>query len=258
MLNIQNTVVLNIVIALTSLLKCNNKSLVKKLNRLLQLPLLAIFMAPIANADQYKFEYFESQLDYFKKLTLGQYANNNDKRVIKWVDDINIYVKGDMPSFLSSELDSIIAELNQIIDAIKLTRVISEEHANFIIFLESAEDYLNIYPKVPLDYIEKGGVSSIYPNLDSEIFEGSMFMDIPRFRDDIVRRHVLRKLLTQSLGIPFESPRYVDSIFAEHPFAQIVIEYSNFDKTIIKKLYDECIKAGMDKFELDHALLNRC
>jgi len=257
MRNTHNTIILRRTTTVNSPLK-GNKSLFKKFKRLLPLLLLTFYIVPAVGSDKYQFEYFESQLGYFKQLTLGQYANNNDKRIIKWVNDINIFVKGDMPTVLSDELDSIIAELNHIVSGIQLTRVTSEEQANYTVFFGSAESYQKFDPNISRNILERAGAMIVYPNSDYELVSGSMYMDIDRYKGDIKRKHVLRKLLSQSLGIPFESPKYVDSIFAKYPFAQIVIRYSNFDKTIITKLYDKCVKAGMDKFEVDHALVNGC
>ena len=233
--------------------------------------LLTFYIMPAVGSDKYQFEYFESQLGYFKQLTLGQYANNNDKRIIKWVNDINIFVKGDMPTVLSDEIDSIIAELNHIVSGIQLTRVTSEEQANYLVITGSTEtNYLNFHPNVPLDSRERFGnflmypnsdpeksVAGflVYPNADHEIIYGSMYID---FDLDKYRRHILRQLLTQSLGIPYKSRKYGDSIFFYHPSMDMVTRYSHLDKTIIDKLYDKCVKAGMDKFEVDHALVNGC
>jgi len=234
------------------------KLLYKKRTCLIPLLLLAFSFTPTLAADKSRFEYFESQLGYFKQLTLGHYARNNIKRIMKWDNDINIIVNGNMPKSLSNELDSLIVEINHIIKGIRLKRVTSDELANYFIFLDSAEKYLNFDPNIPFELVEKGGVFYIYPNSNYEIINGSMYIDTVRFQDNVIRKHILRKLLTQSLGIPYESPKYVDSIFAEHPFAQIVIKYSNLDKSIINRLYNECVKAGMDKFELDHVLINGC
>lgn len=250
--------IINKATPLNSSLQDGNKLRSNKCTYLIKLLFLTFYLTPAFAADKYRFEYFESQLGYFKQVTLGYYATNNIKRIMKWKNDINIYVNGNMPESLRNELDSLIVEINHITKNVQLKRVYSEELANYFIFLDSAEQYLNFDPNIPLDLIEKGGVFYIYPNSNYEIVNGSMYIDIIHFKDNLIRKHLLRKLLTQSLGIPYESPKYVDSIFAEHPFAQIVIKYSNFDKTIINRLYSECVKAGMDKYELDHVLINGC
>lgn len=255
-------------------LKKSKKTGLAKYIHVLQLLLLTLYMVPAHGSDKFKFEYIEGQLSYIKQLTLGQYANNEDKRIIKWVNDINIYIEGDMSAYWSDVLDSLIIEINHIIDTTQLKRVASEDQANYLIITGSAKkDYLNFHPNVPLNFGERfgnflmlpnsdperaiGGFL-IYPNSDYEIIYGSMYIDFDMFGSNKYRRHILRQMLTQSLGIPYKSRKYSDSIFSNHPSGQVVIKYSNFDKTIIKSLYDECVKTGMDKFALDHVLINGC
>jgi hypothetical protein len=238
----------------------NNKSLFNFFYRLLALLLLTLYITPALSSDKYQYEYFESQLGHFKELTLGQYVDNNDKRIFKWVKDVNIFVNGDIPSSLSSEIDLLIVEINKIVSNVEFKIVISEEQANYFIFLGEAKEYVNFEPNMTLDDLKSGGSFYLYPNSDYEIVNGSMYIDIARYKNSTVRKHILRKLLTRSLGIPYESRNheYADSIFSGARYRKLIVSYSNFDKKIIRKLYSECVKAGMDKFELDNALLNGC
>lgn len=226
------------------------------------LGLLIALMFPFAahadGSNKYQYEHFESQLGYFKTITMGQYADNNDQRIWKWVNDINIFVKGDISTLLSSDLDSLISEINHMISPIQLKRVDSEEHANYFIFLGSAKNYLNFEPNISPEQVESGNAYYIDANSDYEIISGSMYFDLILLKKNLHRKFILRDLLSKSLGTSFESRQYADSVFAAFPFKKLTTKYSNFDKTIISKLYSECVKAGMDKFEVDYALLNEC
>ena len=230
----------------------------KKLSQLLLLLLLAVPITLAHSSDKYQYEYFESQLGYFKELTLGQYADNNDQRIWKWVNDISIFVKGDISTLLSRDLDSLISEINHMISPVQLRRVGSEEQANYFIFLGTVTNYLNSEPLIPPELRSKDTAYFIDANSDYEIITGSMNIDPTIVKTNLHKKFVLRDLLSKSLGISFESPQYADSVFAAPPFKKLTIKYSTFDKTIISKLYNECVKAGMDKFQLDHALLNGC
>jgi len=227
-------------------------------HRLLTLILFAFYLTPVHSADKYQYEYFEGQHGYFKELILGRYANNNDKRVWKWVDDINIFVKGKIPTVLSRELDKIIVELNHISGPIRLERVASEDQANYFMFFESGEAYLRFEPNAPSKRVEKGAAIYLNKNTDYEISNGSMYIDLAIFEDNTFRKYWLRKLLSHSLGTRYPAPYYVDSVFSSLPYREITLRYSNLDKTIIKKLYSKCVKAGMDKYELDDVLINGC
>ena len=256
----QNTIILSKKIVVSVLFHRNSKSLFKKFCLLLALLFLILYITPALSSDKYKYEHFESQLGHFKELTLGRYVDNNDKRIVKWVKDVNIFVKGDIPSSLSSELDILIVEINNIVRNVQLKRITSEKQANYFIFLGAAEEYVSFESNYTLDMLERGGVFDIYYNSDYELVEGAMYMDIGRYKSSNIRKNLLRKLLTNSLGFPYESRNheYADSIFSGARFKRAILNYSNFDKTIISKLYSECVKAGMDKFEVDNALLNGC
>jgi hypothetical protein len=238
----------------------NSKLSFKNLFRLFGMFFLTLYITPSLSSDKYQYEYFESQLGYFKELTLGRYSENNDNRVLKWVKDISIFVKGDIPATLDNELDSIIVDINNIVSNIQLKRVAVEESANYFIFLGSPEEYLSVDPSYTVDMLEKGGAFDIYFNSDNGIVEGSMYINTTRYKNSKSMKSLLRKLLTGSLGFLYHSPNheYADSIFSGAKYKKVILNYSNFDKTIIKKLYSKCVKAGMDKFELDNVLLNGC
>ena len=85
-----------------------------------------------------------------------------------------------------------------------------------------------------------------------------MYIDLAIVEDNTYRKYGLRKLLSHSLGIRYQAPKYADSVFSSLPYREITLRYSNLDKTIIKKLYSKCVKAGMDKYELDDVLVNGC
>jgi len=233
----------------------SDKSLFNKCNILLLLLLLIFYVTSAVGSDKHRREIFESQFGYFKELTLGDYTANNDKRIVKWVDDINIFIEGDMPVSLHRELDSLILEINLIISDIQLKIVATEEEANYYIFVNLAEKYRSFYPDTTVDSLKTGGVFNTYGNLDYEITHGSIYIDLDLAESNI-GKFTLRKLLTHSLGIHHQSRKYENSVFAVN--RRSIRGYSNLDQTIIEKLYSECVKAGMDKFELDYVLLNGC
>lgn len=198
---------------------------------------------------------FDNQLGYFKELTLGDYAANNDKRIVKWVEDINIFIAGDMPALLHRELDLLVFEINQILTDIQLSIVTIEDEANYYIFVNSAEKYLEYYPNTRVESLKTGGVFNTYGNLDYEITHGSIYIDL-NTAESSIGKFTLRKLISHSLGIHHQSQRYESSVFAEN--RRSINGYSDLDKVIIELLYSKRIKAGMDKLELDNVLLNGC
>ena len=160
-----------------------------------------------------------------------------------------------MPASLHRELEPLILEINQILSDIELNIVTIEDEANYYIFVNSAEKYLEFYPDTRVESLKTGGVFNTYGNLDYEITHGSIYIDLDTAESNI-GKFTLRKLLSHSLGIHHQSRRYENSVFAVN--RRSINGYSDLDKIIIERLYSKRIKAGMDKLELDNALLNGC
>ena len=232
-----------------------DKSLLNKFNILILFLLMFFYIMSAVGSDKHRSEISENDSDYFKELTLGDYTVDNKNGIVKWVDDINIFIEGDMPVSLQRELDSLILEINLIISDVELKLVTTEAEANYYIFVNLAEKYRSLYPDSTVGSLKTGGVFNTYGNLDYEITHGSIYIDLVTAESNI-GKFALRKLLTQSLGIHYQSRRYENSVFAVN--RRSIRGYSDLDQAIIRTLYSECVKAGMDKFELDNALLNGC
>ena len=65
-----------------------------------------------------------------------------------------------------------------------------------------------------------------------------------------LRNHLLREELTQSMGLPADSSNYTDSIFQQDPFYKPT-EYSAIDKEVIKLLYNQKMRPGMTRNEVE-------
>jgi hypothetical protein len=229
-------------------------------NHLFTALLLMFYFSPAHGNETYHVEYFEYQLGYFKQLTLGNYNKDPSRRIMKWTTDINIFLKDDLPPSWDTELNKVIDELNQLTNQISLNRVANEESANYFIFSKSFENYRQFEPTAQ-DYGTDIHSLSIYKdNPNYEVVHGSMFVDPLEFQDpsNSYSKHILRAHLTSSLGFVNTSRKYYDSIFADESLQVNVTEFSDLDKMVIKTLYDDCIKAGMDQLELDHALKHDC
>jgi hypothetical protein len=77
-------------------------------------------------------------------------------------------------------------------------------------------------------------------------------LDIFRTQRDVERRHLLREELTQSLGLMNDTNDYPDSIF--YQAWTITTQYSEIDKKIIRLLYHQDIKAGMNRLQVEELI----
>jgi len=172
--------------------------------------------------------------EYFKKIAYGNEFDANDKSLSKWNQDINIYVVGTKCDYLMSELESIVSELNGLINTIDINIVSNESDANFFILFGSAQDY-NDYDSESIGYTDHNrGLFILY---GGEILtRGTMYVDIEKITKVDAKKHILREELTQSLGLPNDSYDYPESIFYQGWTE--TTEYTELDKELIQMLYN--------------------
>jgi len=165
----------------------------------------------------------------------------------KWNSDVKIYIcdyKNDNKyedslnktmDTLKNETIKIISELNDIVGSINFTLVEDSLLANFYIFLGSSNWYNKVVPQT-IPYT-KGNYGLGWVILKNNIIVRSyVFVDTYRISTIKEKKHLLREEITQSLGLFNDSWKYPTSIFYQG--WTDVIEYSEIDKKIISKLYN--------------------
>jgi hypothetical protein len=186
------------------------------------------------------------KVDYFNELVFSSEFGGSNGKIVKWVKDINIFIEGDVPQHLSSELDLLITEINKLVKNIKIQRVDSLIDANYLIFLGRGADYAKIEPNLSSKIKNNLGAFWVYWNSDYEINYCSMYVDTYRVKNELEQKHILREEFTQSLGIMTDSYKYPKSIFYQK-WTQTT-SFTNFDKFVIRALYSDKIKPGMTKY----------
>jgi hypothetical protein len=179
--------------------------------------------------------YTEEEISYFNEIARSSEFSDQDKGLIcKWESDINIFVTGDNPSELVSELHKIVGELNNIIDPINIRIVDNESDANYIVCLGSQYDYNQLVPSSAEHTEDNWGLFMV--NAGQVIRHGSMYVDIYRCKKLAGQKHLLREELTQSLGLFNDSYRYDNSIFQQS--WTTTTEYTSMDVKMIEMLYN--------------------
>ena len=179
--------------------------------------------------------YTEEEISYFNEVARSSEFSSQDNGLIcKWESDINIFVTGEKPSQLISELNKIVGELNDIIDPININIVDNQSDANYIVCFGSQYDYNELVP-ASVNYTEHNwGLFMV--NTGEVIRHGSMYVDIHRCEKLRGQKHLLREELTQSLGLFNDSYRYDNSIFQQS--WTTTTEYSQMDVKLIEMLYN--------------------
>ena len=171
---------------------------------------------------------------YFNKVS-GQTEFTGDlDEVLKWEDDIVIFVKGEKQPELINELNRIIKELNDLIIPITIKVTNNESESNFMILFGSHTDYPK-YEPIAKNYVE-GNYGLFVTSGEPEIVKATMYVDIYRTPTLNGKKHLLREELTQALGLVNDTYDYKESIFYQGWTE--TTEYSNIDKELIKMLYN--------------------
>jgi hypothetical protein len=185
---------------------------------------------------------------YFLKIALGSEFGANTRKINKWKSEIKLFLPDSSRTDLLDELKRILVELNNLNTELKIRRVMQENEANFVVFLSGKNSYGNYEPNVKNLLDNNWGLVWIYWNSQSEIYKGSMYVDIERNTDINCMKHLLREELTQGLGLLNDTNDYPSSIFYQQWTCSP--SYADIDKEVIKLLYNPQIKIGMSKNEV--------
>ncbi len=193
-------------------------------------------------------------LVYFKEVALGsEYSHQKSPPLIqKWKENPRMYVTGEASSSLTRILREIVEELNQLVKPLQIEWASSRQEANFVIFLGSAQEYVQKYEPACRPWIRNLALFYVRSNAQYEIYEGSMYLDTQRLKAMDTRKHLLREELTQALGLMKDSPRYRDSIFYSK-FTRTQ-SFSEMDRKLIRLLYNPKVRPGMNAQDLDSVL----
>lgn len=192
---------------------------------------------------------------YYKQIALGVEFGTGSGVIHKWETNLKIIVTGEPETYLLTELDNIVEELNELTGSgIKLERVTDQAQANFEIFFGSGNDYADIEPNATSYVGTNWGLTWIYWNTNGVIYQGSMYVDIFRATDINAQKHLLREELTQSLGLLNDSYDYASSIF--YQAWTTTTEYADIDRKVIQIHHNPQIVSGMTLAEVEAVLNN--
>jgi hypothetical protein len=170
--------------------------------------------------------------EYFNEVAYGrEFDNSENNSLYKWETDMKIYVDGEKPEYLMSELRKIVSELNDIINPIDIKIVSSKSESNYVIYFgdnKTFDQKYDLYSPELLDH--NWGYFELYYGT------GVMYVDLYRTKNIESRKHLLREELTQSLGLVNDSYKYPESIFYQG--WTTTTEFAPIDRELIDILYN--------------------
>lgn len=175
--------------------------------------------------------YSEEAKEYFKEIALKTEFEGDRKSTFVWKTDMKIFVDGQKPEYLISELKKIIAELNSIIDPINIKIVSNKSESNYVVYFGSHTNFKTKYKVAFPQRLENNwGYFEVSTN------SGKMYVDLNRNSDEESHKHLLREELTQSLGLFNDSWSYPESIFYQG--WTTTTEFAPIDRELIDMLYN--------------------
>lgn len=184
--------------------------------------------------------------EYYKEIACkAEFNLNGDTSSFvpkKWKKDVIIFVKGTPDSIICSELNKVVSELNDLIQTIDIKITDNESEANLIAFFGWFLDYNKFEPNAVRFTGGNHGLACVYPGVNNDLIRGSFYVDIVRCnwftveQSNILKKHLVREELTQSLGLLNDSMKYPESIFYQG--FSYPTEFSKLDIEIIKMHYN--------------------
>jgi hypothetical protein len=176
-------------------------------------------------------EYSKEAKEYFDEIAYGREYGERSSSLYKWDTDMLIYVDGEKPEYLMSELRRVVSELNDIIDPIDIKIVSSKSQSNYVIYFGDHKTFDQKYDIFSPELLDRNwGLFELYYGT------GVMYVDTHRNNDQVSQKHLLREELTQSLGLVNDSYKYPESIFYQG--WTTTTEFTPIDRELIDMLYN--------------------
>jgi hypothetical protein len=189
---------------------------------------------------------------YFHKIAVLDFHKTD---FMKWKKDIKIYLHSNDDAknmdtntafqadylALKMELKQIVNELNELINTINIVFVDKKEESNMEIFIGSANECQTLDALTRFTIQKNWAIQHCQVTTDgNEIIQSFVFLDLYRTPNIRMKKTLLRKKITQSLGLFNELEDNKESIFYAGFSEQF--EFTNLDKEVIRMLYSTCLK----------------
>lgn len=191
----------------------------------------------------------EESISYFKKIALRK---SQHTEISTWKKDIKVFIHpgNKEPIFLKTdpalqyeyrelekELDLVLNEINDLISTIQLTRVTKLEEANLEVYMGSVDGCKLMDASTRSALAKNWAIQHCQLSTDNkEIVHGFVFLDFYRTPNIRVKKRLLRKKITQSLGLFNDADEIKESIFFYGYSEQM--NFLPIDKELINILYN--------------------
>lgn len=182
----------------------------------------------------------------YHRVKVGEY-----EKITKWVVPIRYKIVGDSSKYIVNEIDSIFSQLKRLTN-LDIQKSEDNDEVNFMIALSTSPEALFNMTNNFSKYANSYGGYFYRTNKKSEIYRMESLFAVGKYKSKSDARYAVRRGIIRSMGFFKQTNHAPSSIFYEE--ANHKLKFDAFDSAIITAFYNENIKPGMTKEEVDPLL----
>lgn len=202
-----------------------------------------------------------SEIKGFKQLALGgDYGGAG--YIKKWrPGKVYVYLADTIYSNINTELPEIISDLDSLVrPTIELVQTRDSAIANLVIYITDKQTYANAEPAAApiVNSNNHGGVAYVaFGNYI--VFRASVYIDktiVADPRQQFYTKSLFRHEMMHTLGFLGHVllPEFSNTIMSANPIVNQSIFYTEFDRKMIKLLYNPAMQSGMNEIQINPIL----
>jgi len=200
--------------------------------------------------------YSAAEITSFKQITLKAAGYGVITRMPR---EVSIYIVDSSFGYMNREMDSIISEINTLLSPNLVLRRVPERSAAFLqAYFTDQATYLSEQPSAApsLEGSSHLGLAKMYYEDEGIIFGGSIFVDMARTGSDSAQQlFILHHEIMHSLGfLGHTTSTQFYTVMFYYAVTPFMTDYSDFDRKMMKLLYDPAIRSGMTEGEFDEVV----
>lgn len=201
--------------------------------------------------------YSADEITAFKQLTINAIPDS----IVKLPAHISVYLVDTTYPYITRELDSIISEMNKLLDTnLVINRTTNSIASTIQVYLTDRDTYLKEEPAAASALQNSNYTGYAYIDWDDAgvIYHGSAFVDMSRtIGDTLQQRYLIHHEMMHTLG--FIGHVFLPQIYTVlfyYTLTPYILDYTDFDKKMMLLLYNPAIKPGMNETEFDLTVKN--
>lgn len=212
---------------------------------------LSIFLILISTAAVFAQKLSAKEKIAFDEIAYHRFRAGEYEKIHKWVIPIRYKVIGDSSKYIINEIDTIFSQLAKLTN-LDIQKSDDDDEVNFLIALSADAEVLSQLSENTRRYASGFGGFAYKANVKSEIYRLERIFVLSKYLSKADARYAVRKGIAIGMGLLKRSETAPSSIF--YSANNRKLKFDAFDSAIITAFYNENIKPGMTKEEVDPLL----